>query len=129
MNYERADYGGLQELYDECNSLMGNHITIVMKDGSTLDGMIEKVDANGITMLVGEDVMDDEEDMDQSMNQSNVQRQFGKGRRMRRHRRFRRRGFPFNSIKRVFPIIYPYPFFPFFLFNKLKTTKSKLILA
>lgn len=116
MNYERADYGGLQELYDECNNLMGYHITIVMKDGSTLDGMIEKVDANGITMLVGEDVMDDEEDMDQSMNQPNVQRQFGKGRRMRRHRRFRRRGFPFNSIKRVFPIIYPYPFFPFFPF-------------
>ena len=23
MNYERADYGSLQELYDECNNLMG----------------------------------------------------------------------------------------------------------
>lgn len=120
MNYERADYGGLQELYDECNNLMGYHITIVMKDGSAVDGMIEKVDANGITMLVGEDVMNDEEDMDQSMNQSmnqpNVQRQYGKGGRMRRHRRFRRRGYPFNSIRRVFPIIYPYPFpyYPFF---------------
>lgn len=115
MNYERADYGGLQELYDECNNLMGYHITIVMKDGTTLDGMIEKVDANGITMLVGEDVMDDDEDMDQSMmNQPNAQRQYGKGRRMRRHRRFRRRGYPFNSIRRVVPIIYPNPFFPFF---------------
>ncbi len=111
MNYERADYGSLQELYDECNKLMGYHITIVMKDGSTLDGMIEKVDANGITMLVGEDAMD-EDDMDKS----DGERQFGKGPRMRRHRRFRRRGFPFNGIRRVFPIIYPFPYYPFFPF-------------
>lgn len=111
MNYERADSKSLQDLYDECNNLMSYHITIVMQDGSTVDGMIEKVDSNGIIMLVGEDVMDEDD-----MEQSNVQRQFGKGGRMRRHRRFRRRGFPFNSIRRVFPIIYPYPFpyYPFF---------------
>ena len=27
----------LQDLYDECNNLMGYHITIVMQDGSTVD--------------------------------------------------------------------------------------------
>ena len=110
MNYERSDSKNLQDLYDECNNLMGYHITIVMQDGSTVDGMIEKVDSNGIIMLVGEDVMSE----DDNMPQADMQRQFGKGDRMRRHRRFRRRGYPFNSIRRVFPIIYPYPFFPFF---------------
>lgn len=109
MNYERADSKSLQDLYDECNNLMGYHITIVMKDGSTVDGMIEKVDSNGVVMLAGEDVMDDDE-----MNQSDGERQFGKGRRMRRHRRFRRRGYPFNSIRTIFPIIYPFPYYPFF---------------
>lgn len=111
MNYDRSDYGSLQELFDECKNLMEYHITVVMKDGSTVDGMIEKVDSNGITMLVGEDVMNED-----NMNESNDERQYGKGGRMRRHRRFRRRGYPFNSIRRVFPIVYPYPFpyYPFF---------------
>ncbi|MBE6052820.1 MAG: hypothetical protein E7212_02745 [Clostridium sartagoforme] len=114
MNYQRADYNSLQDLFDECKSLMNYHITIVMQDGSTVDGMIEKVDSNGITVLVAEDVMDDEDDNDMDMGQPNAQRQYGKGRRMRRHRRFRRRGYPFNSIRRVLPIVYPYPFYPFF---------------
>ena len=115
MNYQRADYGSLQELYDECKNLMNYHITIIMQDGSTVDGMIEKVDSNGITVLVGEDVMDDEDDMDMDQpNGQNGQRQYGKGRRMRRHRRFRRRGYPFNSIRRILPIVYPNPFFPFY---------------
>ncbi|MDV4149585.1 hypothetical protein R0131_01940 [Clostridium sp. AL.422] len=109
MNYDRADMKNLQDLYDECNKLMSYHITIVMKDGSTVDGMIEKVDSNGIIMLVGEDIMDDDDG-----DTSTGERQFGKGPGMRRHRRFRRRGYPFNSIRRVLPIVYPYPFFPFF---------------
>ncbi|MCF0148767.1 MAG: hypothetical protein HUJ77_10280 [Clostridium sp.] len=111
MNYDRGDYGSLQELYDDCNKLKEYHITIVMKDGSTVDGIIEKVDSNGIIMLVGEDIMDEED-----TNESNEQRQFGRRPGMARYRRFRRRGYPFNSIRRVFPIGYPYPFpyYPFF---------------
>ena len=105
MNYERADSKSLLSLYDECNNLTGYHITIVMKDGSTVDGMIEKVDSNGIIMLAAEDVM-----IDEDMPEYSGERQYGNPRRMRRHRRFRRRGYPFNSIKTVFPIIYPYPF-------------------
>ena len=110
MNYERADSKSLQDLYDECNNLMGYHITIVMNDGSTVDGMIEKVDSNGVIMLAGEDVMSE----DYNMPQANGERQYGNPARMRRHRRFRRRGYPFNSIKTVFPIIYPYPYYPLF---------------
>lgn len=44
MYYERADFDNLQELYDEWKNLMNYHITIVIKDGSTVDGMIEKVE-------------------------------------------------------------------------------------
>ena len=75
-------------------------------------GYIENISENPI---LNDDVMDDDENMDQSMmNQPNAQRQYGYGGGMRRHRRFRRRGYPFNSIRRVVPIIYPNPFFPFF---------------
>lgn len=109
MNFDRADnYNSLQDLFDECKNLMNYHIVLMMKDGTSVDGIIEKVDSNGIIMLVGEDVVDQEDDDDQ--DQYNNQRQYKRPRRMRRHRRFRRRGFPFNVINGVVPL--PYPFFP-----------------
>lgn len=112
MNFDRADnnnYNSLQDLFDECKNLMDYHIVLIMKDGTSVDGIIEKVDSNGIIMLIGEDVLDQDDD---DQDQYNTQRQFKKPRRMRRHRRFRRRGFPFNVIHGLFPIPYPYPFYP-----------------
>ncbi len=105
MNFERADVHG--DLYDECKRLMEYHIVLKMTDGSTMDGIIEKVEPDRIIMLVGEDVMDLEGDED------NQERQFGKHRRFRRFRRFRRRSFPFNLVKGVFVLPFPHLFFPF----------------
>lgn len=110
MNYDRDDQNNnLQELFDECKNLMDYHIILVMKDGTSFDGVIDKVDSNGVMMMVGEDILYDDDD---DQGQYNTQRQFNRPRKMRRHRRFRRRGFPFNSIHRIFPIPYPYPFYP-----------------
>ncbi|VYU64539.1 Uncharacterised protein [Clostridium tertium] len=109
MNYERSDDNmNVQNLMDECKNLMGFHIIVVMKDGSSVDGIIDNVDSNGINMLAGEDMISDEDEYMQSMH-----RQFGNPK-MRRHRRFRRKGFPFHGIRRVFPIVFPFfPFYPF----------------
>lgn len=114
MNFDRGDnLNSLQDLFDECKNLMDFHIVLIMKDGTSIDGIIEKVDSNGIIMLVGEDVVDQDDDQDQYSDQ----RQFKRPRGMRRHRRFRRRGVPFNVVRGVFPLIYPFypvnPFFPF----------------
>ncbi|WP_288222382.1 hypothetical protein [uncultured Clostridium sp.] len=110
MNYDRADnYNSLQDLFDECKNLIDYHIVLIMKDGTSVDGIIEKVDSNGIIMLVGEDVVDIE-------NNPTEQRQFGNAARIRRNRRFRRRGYPFNAIRGLFPFFYPYPYpyYPFY---------------
>lgn len=108
MNYERVDNNkSLQDLFNESKNLMDYHIIIMMKDGSSVDGIIEKVDSNGIIILVGEDVLNEENgDMQQSMK-----RQFGHPG-ISRFRRFKRRAYPFNVMRTLFPIIYPYPFYP-----------------
>ena len=41
-----------------------------MTDGSTMDGIIESVDSNNVSVLVGEDVMDQEDE-----SKSDYQRQ------------------------------------------------------
>ena len=86
---ENGYYRDLRNLEDECKKYLYYHTTLTMTDGSTFDGIIENVDKDSITVLVGEDVMEDE-----SENQSDEQRQpFGHGRPRRRFRRFRRRKF------------------------------------
>lgn len=116
MNYDRGENVSLQNLFDECKSLINFHIVLVMKDGSSVDGILENVDSNGIVMLVGEDVMDPDDmpmrDGEGQFDMSDGLRQGGRPMGMRRRRRFRRRGFPFGGIRGVFPFFYP--FFPFF---------------
>lgn len=111
MNFDRGEnFNSLQNLFDECKVLIDFHVILVMKDGTSVDGIMENVDSNGVIMLVAEDIMDPD---DMPMSMSDGQRQGGRGG-MRRRRRFRRRGFPFGGIRGVFPFFYPYPFFPFF---------------
>lgn len=119
MNYDRGENVSLQNLFDECKSLINFHIIVVMKDGSSVDGILENVDANGIVMLVGEDVIDVDgmpmmpmRDGQGQFDMSDSLRQGPRG--MRGRRRFRRRGFPFGNVRGVFPFFFPYPFFPFF---------------
>lgn len=113
MSLERIDYyRDLQPLHDKCKRLISFHVIITMADGSTIDGIIEDVDRERVVVLVGEDVMEAEDE-----NEPNPQRQFhGGGRPRRRFRRFRRRGFPLGNVAALALLGYPFfaPPFPFY---------------
>jgi len=115
MNLGRDDYyRDLKGVQDECKNYMYYHIILTITDGNKFDGIIENVDEDKITMLVGEDVMEKE-----SENQSDEQRQYynydGPG---RRFRRFRPRFFPLNELAELALLTYiappPYPYYPFY---------------
>lgn len=93
-----------QNLYDECRRLMDYHALFTMRDGTVFDGIIESVDSDSVTVLVGEDIMEEELE-----NPCGQHRQFG---RPRRFRRFRRRVFPFATLLAL--SLLPYPYYPFF---------------
>lgn len=90
------------------------HIILTMKDGNKFDGIIENVDEDKITVLVGEDIMDKG-----SENQSDDQRQYNnyEGPR-RRFRRFRRTFFPLNELAELALLSYiappPYPYYHYY---------------
>jgi hypothetical protein len=115
-------YVNLGDMHDQCQKHMYYHVTLVMTDGSTHDGIIENVDDNNITMLVGENVMEKEAE-----NEPNQQRQYGGyGHFYNRPRfmRYRRRVFPFANLAELallpyiappiypYPYPYPYPYYP-----------------
>lgn len=98
-NYYSRD---LQALHDKCQRNMFFHIILKLKDGSVIDGIIEKVEPERIIILVGEDVMEE--------NENREDRQiFGGGRPRRRFRRFRRRGIPIGALAALSLLQYPYP--------------------
>ena len=100
MSLEINDYNrDSQSLHEDCRKYMYCHVMLVMRDGTMMDGIIENVDPENVTMLVGEDVMEEDDGQ---------HRQFG-GRR-RRFRRFRRRRFPFRDLARLFLFFTPFPF-------------------
>ncbi|MGM0878977.1 MAG: hypothetical protein ACQEWV_31070 [Bacillota bacterium] len=82
---------------------MNYHVQAIMQDGSDIEGIITDMDENNVTMLVPEEI--DEEELN-----DNTSRQYGYGR--RRFRRFRRLLFPlFNFLFfRPYPYFYPYPY-------------------
>lgn len=124
MDLEREDsYRDLQNLHDKCRRCMYYHTNLTMKDGSTIDGIIENVDPDRIIVLVGEDVIDRGDDDNEEYEQ---QRQYHPGfvhsrphRFPMRFRRFRRQAFPLASIAAVSLLPYPYiappyPYYPFY---------------
>lgn len=104
MVLENDYYRDMQSLHVECKKYMYYHTVLTMRDGTVLDGIIESVDMDQVTVLVGEDVMEQEND-----NLSDQQRQYyGYGRPRRRFRRFRRRRFPINTLVGLALLNYPY---------------------
>lgn len=103
-------YRNLENLHDECEKYLAYHVVLKMADGSTVDGIIQKVDKDRIVILVGEDVMEEEE------NQVNQQRQPFGGHQRRRFRRFRPRTFPLGALAALTLLQYPYviPPYPYF---------------
>jgi len=118
MNLEGNDYyGDSRAVEDECKKYLYYHIVITTTDGNKFDGIIENVDKDGITMLSGEEVMEQED-----TNQSNGQRQYHDyGGPRRSFRRFRRQRFPINNLAALalLPYISPplyqyYPYYPYY---------------
>ncbi|MGP7817106.1 hypothetical protein [Niallia sp. 01092] len=111
-NMQYSDYGQFRSLYDQYNQHTGYHVMVTLQDGQTVDGIIENVDNNGVSMLVGEDVHEETDQPD---------RQYGGGAPYRRRfRRFRRRFFPLAALTALAlfpyyypPYPYPYPYYPY----------------
>lgn len=127
---EKSDHREMQSMLDQCQKYMNYHALLTMKDGRMFDGIIDDVQPDRIIVLVGEDVMDDED------NEYDEERQMYGGmhggkhggmndynRPRRRRRRFRRRQFPLGSIAALSLLQYPYfappyPYnFPFYPYN------------
>lgn len=113
---ENNYYRDSQSLHDDCKNCLNYHVILTMTDGSTLDGIIQEVNSDRVSVLVGEDVMDQEDEARDSYRQP-----IGFGRPGRRFRRFRRRSLPLNRLAAIALLQYPYimppfPFFPYFIF-------------
>jgi hypothetical protein len=116
MEFEKDDqYRDLKGLYDECKRFMYYHTTLTMTDGSAFDGIIENVDPDRIIVLIGEDVMEQDNE-----NKADGQRQYyNYGRPRRRFRRFRRQAFPLATLAALSLLPYPYfvPPYPYSMYN------------
>ncbi len=114
MTLERIDYyRDLQSLYDQCKKNLYYHSILTMTDGSVVDGIIEDVDNDSIVVLVGEDIMEQDDN-----EPNNQQRDFYR-RPRRRYRRFRRRRFPLGNLAALSLLAYPfyappYPYYPYY---------------
>lgn len=93
---EEQDY---RDAKSQCQKYMNYHVIAQMKDGSQVEGIIEDMDDEGVTMMVPEEVEADD---------SRIYGGYG-GYGRRRFRRYRRRRFPFYVF--VFPFILPFPFY------------------
>lgn len=87
---------------------MNYYVLGQMRDGSQIEGIVEGMDDQGVTMLVPEMVEEE------AMNDDRIYGGYGGygggyGGGRRRFRRFRRRRFPFAQF--VFPFIFPFPFY------------------
>lgn len=60
MDVEKDNYRDLRGLYDNCKKYMYYGATLIMRDGSTFDGIIENVDGDNVSVLIGEDVIEKE---------------------------------------------------------------------
>lgn len=116
LDIEDGNYRELRVVEDECKKYLYYHIILTMTDGKKIDGIIENVDADGITMLTGEEVM---EKASESESETENQRQYHNyNRPRRRFRRFRRRVFPINNLAQIALLPYivpqPYPYYSYY---------------
>jgi small nuclear ribonucleoprotein (snRNP)-like protein len=107
-----------RNMHDHCVKLMYHHVVITMNDGKTYDGIIESVDGNNMSVLVGEDVPEqaDNGENNRQFDLYGGYNDYGYGRPRRRFRRYRRRRFPFPYVVAVslLPYLSPYPYYPYY---------------
>ncbi|KAB7705635.1 hypothetical protein F9802_13980 [Bacillus aerolatus] len=112
--HSESDY--TRNLHEKCQKYMYHHVVLTMTDGSSFDGIIEGIDDDRITALVGEDVMERESD---ELEDRQYYGGYGRPRR-RRFRRFRRRFIPLAALAALsllpyaYPSPYYYPYYPYY---------------
>ncbi|WP_227935361.1 small nuclear ribonucleoprotein [Alkalihalobacillus deserti] len=112
MNMYQSD---LRNMHDQCKNYLSYHVTLTMTDGRTMDGIIDNVTSDYVSVLVGEDVMDREEG-----EESDTRYYGGYGIPRRRFRRFRRFDFPLATLAALALLPYiappppPYPYYPYY---------------
>lgn len=95
-----------------CQMYMNYHVFGQLTDGSQIDGIIDSMDDEGVTMLVPEEI--DEEPMSRQYGYgyNDDYDDYGRPRR-RRYRRYRRQRFPYGLLFRLFRYPYYYPPYPY----------------
>ena len=106
------DFDFIRNIHGKCKSYMHHHVVLTMQDGSSFDGIIDGVDDNGVSVLVGEDVTEQERDDFDDQRFGGYGGIGGYGGPRRRFRRFRRQFFPIATLAALslLPYVYPYPY-------------------
>lgn len=100
-----------------CKEYMNYHVIGQMSDGSQIDGIIDSMDDESVTLLVPEEV-----EVGQIIRQYGYDYDNGYGYdyddfdrpRRRRYRRFRRQRYPYGYLLRLLPYPYYYPPYPYY---------------
>ncbi|MDT8860125.1 hypothetical protein N0O92_07755 [Alkalihalobacillus sp. MEB130] len=106
-NSYQDEFRDTRALYDQCQQYMNYHVMFTMQDGNTVDGIIQNVGTDGVHVLVGEDVMD-RDDQEERYYAGG----YGYGFPRRRFRRFRPQFFPLASLAALALLPYVYPPYP-----------------
>ncbi|MFC7062928.1 small nuclear ribonucleoprotein [Halobacillus seohaensis] len=111
MHHQGHQY--MKPTHSHCEKYKHYHVMISLEDGSSFDGIIINVSDDGVTVLISEDVM-----VDENGNEEDQSRQYygGYGGRRRRARRFRRSLFPLTALSSLllYPYYQPYPYYPYY---------------
>lgn len=120
VSIEHQDFNNEQyqfrNIHDSCEGYMHHHVLLNHQDGNSFDGIIVDVDVSNVTVLVGEDVIEED-------TENNRYGGYGYGAPRRRFRRYRPRRFPLASLAALsllpyvapvypgYPGYYPYPYY------------------
>ena len=103
-----------RHLHDHCHRYMHHHVLFNRTDGSSFDGIIVNVDVNNVTVLVGEDILDRDEDGQDERYGAYGGYGYGYGRPRRRFRRYRPYTFPLGALTGLALLPYFFPPYPYY---------------
>ncbi|SDJ80618.1 hypothetical protein [Salimicrobium halophilum] len=98
----------------QCQRMQNYHVMVHLRDGSSMDGIIVDVHQDGVTILIGEDVMveDDHQRGDDERQWYGGGWQGPRPRPRRRARRFRRLFYPLAALAAL--SLFPYDNYPYY---------------
>lgn len=108
-NYWYQGESDYRNVKSTCERLKNYHVIGQMRDGTQIEGIIEDMDDENVTMLVPETVEEDELPENRQYGPYGYGGYSPYGGYRRRFRRYRRRRFPYYSF--IFPFFFPYPYY------------------